>query len=206
MNCIDVIDTFSPRLSDFGNLCVAGGAVRDELMGRTPKDFDLFLLWLGDFKFKEIKEQLLPRLEGLSVKKPVVEWHKSEPYLVADLDVNGTDVQVMVNPAKSPMELIESFDWNVCLFAKDQAGVTQLEDIANIGPGKDLKLHAVRFPLSTLRRGFRFSERFHMRLRNEDVVSLSRQIITNFESKRDKGSTGANEPDMKSLAANTLIE
>lgn len=205
MDTTEVLNLFTPRLSDFGQLCVAGGAVRDELMHKTPKDFDLFLLWPGEFVFKKIKEQLLPRLDGLAINKPTVEWHRSEPYLVSDVKINGADVQVLVNPAETPTELVRSFDWNVCLFAKTLKETIQLSKIEEIGEGKELRLNKVTFPLSTLRRGFRFSERFKMKLRTEDVVTLSRSIVQNADKNAEKGPEG-NEPDMKSLAANTLVE
>jgi hypothetical protein len=204
MNCIDVIKAFEPRVGGLGTLCVAGGAVRDELMNRTPKDFDLFLLYPGEFEFKKLKEELQPRLKGLAINTPSVEWHRSEPYLVADVKLDGVDVQVLVNPAASPLALVQTFDWNVCLFARTEDEVIKLTELDEIASGKELRLNRVTFPLSTLRRGFRFSERFKMKLRKEDVVSLSRMIVANADAKKDKKPNG-NEPDMPSLAANTLV-
>lgn len=203
MKTLDIIRAFNPRLGDLGQLVMAGGAVRDELMGRSPKDFDLFLLYPPPFEFKKIKDEIEPRLEDLARKKPVVEWHKSEPYLVATLDYQGSEVQILANPAQTPEALVETFDWSVCLFARTESLIVQLTALDEIAPGKDLKLNCVTFPLSTLRRGFRFSERFKMKFRLEDVTNLCRKIVANADANNQVSPNG-NEPDMPSLAANLL--
>lgn len=196
---------FQGRLVSFGTLVAAGGAVRDSLLGREPKDYDLFLLWPGEFEFEEAKKQIEPLLSDLARIPPVVEWHNSEPFLVATVDYQGLQVQVLVNPQPTMADLIASFDWNVCLFGYDGTRYFQGEQLENIKAGCDLKLQKVTFPLSTLRRGFRFSERFKMRLLYEDVLSLSQAIIANHKTKNDKGPSG-NEPDMKALEANLLVD
>lgn len=205
MNTNRVLEFFQPRLGDIGTLVVAGGAVRDELMGKTPKDFDLFLLWANEWNFEKVKETLLPRLEGLSRTKPKVEWHKSEPYLVADLSIDGAEVQILCNPAENAEALVETFDWSVCLFARTQHALIQRTPLEEIGEGKELRLNRCTFPLSTLRRGFRFSERFKMRLRREDIATLCEAVLKNVKTGNEVSANG-NEPDMGSLSANTLIE
>lgn len=185
---------------------MAGGAVRDEIMGKVPKDFDLFILWRTEWdveKFKEIKETIASCLTGFTESKPVVDWHNSEPYLVATVTVEGHEVQILVNPAQTPEQLLENFDWNVCLFAMTEERTVQQTKIENIGVGKELTLNKVTFPLSTLRRGFRFSERFLMKLSRETVERLCREIIRYADEHMHSGPTG-NTPDMRSLAANKL--
>lgn len=185
---------------------MAGGAVRDELMGRTPKDFDLFILWADEWdieKFKVIKETIASCLTGFVESKPVVDWHNSEPYLVATVLVEGQEVQILVNPAQTPEELIATFDWNVCLFAMIEDRIIKGANIEDIGKGKELKLNKLTFPLSTLRRGFRFSERFLMKLPRETVELICRKIIEYADARMHSGPVG-NTPDMRSLAANKL--
>lgn len=205
MTSQQVLEIFQPRFGDLGQLVVAGGAVRDELMGRTPKDFDLFLLWATVWDFKTAKEMMLPRLGGLTQTPPRLEFHRSEPYLVADVAIDGADIQILCNPAQTPEALVDTFDWSVCLFARTDGGLIQRTPLDDIGPGKELKLQKVTFPLSTLRRGFRFSERFKMKLRYEDALSLCQQIASNAAANNHVSPIG-NEPDMASLAANVLVE
>jgi len=187
---------FTERLSGLGSLVIAGGAVRDHLRQKPAKDFDLFLL--GRALTDEMAKEVSDRLVSLVQVEPL-EFHKSEPFLVGTVRFDGADVQIMVNPAGSLDALLDTFDWNVALFGYDGA-ILARESIENIAPGKDLRLNRVTFPLSTLRRGFRFSERFKMRLRREDVVELCRLVV---ERKGQPGPRGA-EPDMPALAANYL--
>jgi len=190
---------FAERLNGLGTLVCAGGAVRDHLRAKPAKDYDLFLLGrtLDDDLAAKIKE----RLGALEELKPL-EFHKSEPYLVTTVRSEGVDVQVMVNPAPTLDDLLATFDWNVCLFGYDGQVCAQesIDNIApgidNIAPGKDLRLQKVTFPLSTLRRGFRFSERFGMRLICDDALRLCRLVADGARI----------EPDMPALAANVLVE
>lgn len=192
----DLHSNFERRLSQFGRVCVAGGAVRDVLMRVEPKDFDLFVLHDQGVQFDQLKEQIKERISDLSEIEPRVEWHKSEPFLVATVSWYGREVQVLANPAASVEALVDSFDWNVCLFAYDGEFLCK-EDVLNITAGKELKLNKVTYPVSTLRRGFRFSERFLMKFRREDIVKLCEQIA----AKKKKA-----EPNAKAEAAATLSE
>lgn len=195
---------FAELLSPFGAVVIAGGAVRDSLMGKAPKDWDIFVLQGGQFDFERAKQDIKPLLEEFSEVPPAISWHKSEPYLVAGIEWEGYEIQILVNPAATVDELLDTFDWNVCRFAFD-GSVTALESLDNIQEGKELGLHRVTFPLSTLRRGFRFSERMKMKLPRQTIVSLCRLIVQNADAGNDMGPTG-NEPDEPSLEANTLTE
>lgn len=195
---------FNARLSPFGRVVIAGGAVRDTLLGKSPKDWDIFCLPQGRWDFNAVKAGVLPVLADLSKVKPVVDWHNSEPYLVATVKWNEAEVQVLVNPSQTTEKLIGTFDWNVCLFGFD-GDYFNGEALDNIGVGKSLRLQKVTFPLSTLRRGFRFSERFKMKLERDDLLALCRKIVSNADAKNDVSPQG-NEPDMPALAANALVE
>ena len=83
----------------------------------------------------------------------------------------------MVSPHPTLAALIDTFDWNVSRFGFDGKAVVQEMSIADIAPGKDLKLHRVTNAPSTLRRGFRFSERFAMNIPNVDLHRLCALIV-----------------------------
>lgn len=199
----ELFQMFVPRIAPFGIPVLAGGAVRDSLLGRTPKDYDLFLCQGCLFDFDRAKAEIPPLLADLVQVPPAVEWHNSEPYLVATVEWRDCQVQVLVNPAPDMESLIKTFDWNICLFGFDGKDYFQGEPLENIAAGKDLRLQTVTFPLSTLRRGFRFSERFKMRLKYEDTIELCEKILANRNN--PKSATG-NEPDMESLSANLLVD
>lgn len=205
MNIFEIYTEFSNRLLEFGDCYLAGGCVRDHLMNKTAKDFDFFILnhtlWED---FKESKQKILAKLSDLPISKPLVEWHKSEPYLVVSCEYKGLEVQILLNPANTIDQLLDTFDWNTCLFAYGKDGIFQKELIQNIGPNKELKLNKVTFPLSTLRRGFRFSERFLMKIRRDDIDLLCTKILENSKKNNNIGPAG-NEPDMNSLNKNILV-
>lgn len=166
-----VYEAFRGRLGAFGQVVVAGGSVRDHVMGRTAKDFDVFVL--GPVTDDQVAA-VSGALSGLEIVTPP-EFHKSEPYLVATVRLEGELVQIMCNPAADIEALLDSFDWNVSLFAFDGT-VRQREMVENIAIGRSLRLQTVTFPLSTLRRGFRFSERFGMVFERADIVRLCRDV------------------------------
>lgn len=194
-NMLHVYHDIAPKLP--GNVVVAGGAVRDFLMKRTPKDYDMFILGVPR---DEAEPEIIKAMSGFEPVK-VIEGHSSEPYLVGTWRYRDSTVQVMVNPAASTGALLDTFDWNTALFAYD-GDFHQRTRIEDIAPGKDLRLQTVTFPLSTLRRGFRFSERFKMVFPRDLIVSLCEQVV---EKGGKVGATGA-EPDMLSLAANVLVD
>lgn len=191
-NLEHIYSIFQPILAPFGQLVVAGGAVRDTLMGRTPKDYDLFILTTyKEGIFEEIKIQLgdAMRSNNLQIIDCKIEWHKSEPYLIDSIKYNGAELQIMVNFAKDIYELVDGFDWNVSLFAyghlpnENKVGYHSLTKIEDIKSGEYLKLHKLTYPYSSLRRGYRFSERFIMRIDGKTIREICAAIVE-LEKKR----------------------
>ena len=193
-NLEHIYSIFQPILAPFGQLVIAGGAVRDTLMGRTPKDYDLFIL--TDYKqsiFEEIKLKLgeALRLGNFASIESKIEWHKSEPYLIESIKYNGAELQIMVNFSKDIYQLVDGFDWNVSLFAyghlpnENKVGYHSLTKIEDIKSGEYLKLHKLTFPYSTLRRGYRFSERFLMRINGETIRQICAAIMELEKKKLD---------------------
>lgn len=175
MTCKQVLTLLSP-LKVLGRPVIAGGAVRDELMNKLPKDFDVFLL-TGNKWSDQVATVVKQITQNYPEVKAVVEWHKSEPFLIKSIKIAEHEIQLMQSPFDSVESLLASFDWNVSLFAHDGSHFVMNEDIANITVGKTLRLNKVTTPLSTLQRGFRFSERFLMQLRKEDVQHLCKLIL-----------------------------
>lgn len=188
---------FTHRLGGFGRIVIAGGAVRDTLLGQEPKDFDVFVLHDEGVKFSEMKKALVPAVADLTPIPPVVEWHNSEPFLVVTINWHGKQIQILANPAPNPEALVDTFDWSVCLYAYFDDSLIAREPVDNIKPGGELWLNRVTYPLSTLRRGFRFSERFLMKLRREDIDTICAKVL-------EKGQK--QEPDRPSEEKNRLVQ
>lgn len=167
MTHLQEIWRFWSNFLETDNLCIAGGSVRDFYLGNTPKDYDIFLF-----------ERLLPqRLESLKDKVITeVPWHYSEPFLQGQFLIDGNIHQLMVREKFDVDSLLATFDWNVSLFAYRNLVFTKKVDLSEIGKGKYLKLQHTENPVSTLRRGFRFSERFKMRMDFATIHKLATMI------------------------------
>lgn len=181
-----VFEEMDALLSPFGTVVVAGGAVRDYLMSRTPKDYDIFILnTAGIETFSSVKEKVKIATRDIPKVEIKYEWHKSEPFLIESIATPYGEVQIMARDIKTQEDLIDTFDWNVSRFSFGRDGFVNGEDVSNIGHGKDLVLHRITHPLSTLRRGYRFSERFTMRLKYTDVKKLC-EIISKKNEEDNK--------------------
>lgn len=173
------VEFLSKMQAEFTRRCgpcvIAGGCVRDVLLAARnnvlsaePKDYDIFV-------FNDGKKMTGAEFEGLE-RITTAEWHKSEPFLQATVRYEGVIVQVMSSNFKTLGELLDSFDWNVSRFGFDAGHTLALTSLDDIGEGKMLRLHKVTYPLSTLRRGFRFSERFGMQLDNAELQALCAMV------------------------------
>lgn len=188
MKSQDILDKLRPLLGHLGEVVLAGGGIRDELMAREPKDYDAFILLGKPFSFEYVREEVWEALEAVDEDRS-----GSTPFKAAEVIFEGTTVQIMLTPYKTVEELLASFDWNVCLFASDGVKTWALEEVANIGKGMELKLHKITYPLSTLRRGYRFSERFGMVLRQEDMIQLCTEVLGVLMSQGEQDETEIEE-------------
>lgn len=174
MNLEQVYSILEPKLNFLGQIYICGGAVRDTLLGRKPKDFDLFILSppsaLISFpnKFKDFCKLEL----SLITFDNDLDFHKSEPFLLTNIKLEDVDVQIMHRDLGSIDELINTFDFDLCYFAYGKEGYIKKGDLENIKMGNYLKINKITYPASTLRRAFRFSERFGMQIKKEDLKKL----------------------------------
>jgi hypothetical protein len=142
---------------------LVGGAVRDLLLEREPKDWDIYFL---DSTADDLREKFKAHTNDLDTR-PFLR-HED---LAAELLAPFGHVQIMATPYSQADLLLDSTDWNVSAFAFD-GGLIQREDPANIRAGQPLRLLTVSNPMSTLARGFEFSSRFKMLFQSRDVYSL----------------------------------
>ncbi len=162
-----------------GSPCVlAGGAVRDHLLFRSPRDYDIFLL-------SDTVHTPDLGLTAISDDEDVPTYADS----IADFTIlcqyrspSGIPIQVIRhNSLNSVDALLDYFDWNVCQFAFGvEMGVVKRMNENSIARGT-LRLsnldRASESPLTTLRRGFRFVERYKMTMYREDLLLLCESIM-----------------------------
>lgn len=156
--------------------CIAGGAVRDTMLGLQPKDYDVFVLGYH-------KEAVAKMCKSLNIAS---DWDlpavhpSSKSDLVDDYMVLGNTVQVMAMPYTfTPENLISNFDWNICQFATQGGKLISVGDLPKAGD--TLKLVSSKFPASTLERGYRFAKRFDMVFPEETETMLKQLVAHNVE-------------------------
>jgi hypothetical protein len=172
----DIWTAFNDILGVMGDVYICGGAVRDSLRGVEPKDYDVYIINAKGSHWNDISNEIKKKLVNYPKVKAKFDWHKSEPFLVDTISYDGSEIQIMLRgDAHNVDELVDSFDWNVALFAYGINGVYKHKnavDLADIDNGGELKLNKITYPYSTLRRGYRFSERFLMKLETSTVHKI----------------------------------
>ncbi len=151
--------------------CIAGGAVRDVLLGREPRDIDIFTL--GAFPMEEDIRRFMqiPQKDEdenrtdyqtrMAARQVITGYHE------------GYKIQVVEAEENSEESLLKRFDWNICLFAIKRDGVPLfLETPTNIGAGKALRLNCMNTPRHSLQRGVGFCDRYFMRMTDETIATL----------------------------------
>ena len=124
-------------------------------------------------------------------------WHKYERYLLLTIiwqnckALQNAEVQFMGFPTDSIEKLIETFDWSICLFGYDlEKGIVTIDETMNLinkiksyDPTDQeykppyMKLHNVQFPISNLRRGFKFESRYPIKLDYPSILKLCKNVI-----------------------------
>jgi hypothetical protein len=149
---------------------VAGGSVRDYLIGQEPKDYDIY--FPNETEYKKA-ERFLYENGG----QVVFETENGKKYQIGD---RHYDLVKIFN--NSPEDTISRFDYTICMFAVDGerliGGDRSMEDLQS---GK-LKLNFVANADSTLARSYKFTKR-GFSMSNAETQKLSR-ILRKTTEKR----------------------
>ena len=126
---------------------LAGGAVRDYLLGRTPADYDYFYKKrVEDDKRKE--DEKLLKTNGATVVK-IGTPKKDYPWRVpSTFELNGKTIQLITTPnivspqpATGILDILVGFDLTACMFAADPMGdIVHLEYHGSNASGYSWKL------------------------------------------------------------------
>ena len=162
---------------------IAGGAPRDHLLGRRPRDYDVFILAgkLGPPMVNKVCKDaravctLIAHADGELVTASSGKYDGPKVSPIAQWDWRGTHIQVMYTPHKDVTSLLASFDWNICCAAYADGVYTKLP----VWNTKVLTLVSTpQYPLVTLRRGYEFSNRYSMKLEDHTARTLCKQVAT----------------------------
>jgi hypothetical protein len=181
-----ILQEFHRRFNhDYYKPVIAGGAVRDALLGEPPVDYDVFILGVDMQYAHEIERYISDLTTVKHVRYDVPSW---------SCRLLDEKVDVIPTADMSIEHLFDTFDWNVSMFAWD-GSLHQRMHHRNIRPGELLVLNekAAQIhgfsrlgPTNSLRRGFRFADRFGMILDQETIVRLCRMIVEQHDASHGK--------------------
>lgn len=109
------------------NTVLAGGAARDILYGKEPKDFDLFLLYNEGYQ-GEVLERVLAVADAGTVQEYPTYNEVSETIdFVIYFEVQGRpfDLIILEQDVFSPSDVIETFDLNLNQVWMNEAGLIE---------------------------------------------------------------------------------
>ena len=134
-------------------VCIAGGAVRDHLIGVEAKDVDVFV--------GGSVQQVAAAVVAADWTPDLESRESSMECVVGNFVVMGHSVQVMASEKWGSVEsVLDIFDWDICRHAYEEGKITSLGNLPS--RGMPLELHCVSRPISTMARAARFCARFGM--------------------------------------------
>ncbi len=179
--CIDILKLVEYQTGH--KACIAGGAIRDMVLGRRPKDIDVFLL--------VYLEQVLHTPESLKLELPPLETlplpleYEGRSLLNSYQLGSEMPLQLMVANCLTQEDLLPQFDWNITQFAYTlEGGLYQGIEIKTPGMLVDIPLKLINYdrePIAVLRRGFRFQERYGMAFNKDDFHFLLKACLQQVE-------------------------
>lgn len=186
----EYIDAVQPPESC--TIWIAGGAPRDCILGRNPKDIDVYLL--TDHPTTDT-DAIMEHVESaygkdlLEESETELHTYRGNPLItpITSFKINGFIIQTMVSAQTTIKNLLNTFDWNICRVAWNQEkGLFDPEDLSSTMIHPDswrdiLLLRKVTNPFSNLRRGYRFSERYGFQLHTDDIATLCSAIMKRIE-------------------------
>jgi len=168
---------------------IAGAAPRDTQLDLEPRDYDVFLLNNMDHEtMKPIIQKKLQNFKDLkkeneeTLKETKCSIHHS--FVMDNIKILDSNIQIITHPAATLEGLLYSFDFTCCMFGYDGKEFVNLGDLNNIING-ELKINRISYPFASLRRAFRISERFNMKISTSTINHLIMKCLE-VNNKEDK--------------------
>lgn len=175
--------------------CIAGGAVRDEINGYTPRDYDVFVMrtplpdppqgMIDYLKNRLIQARAYEKIQGLHG------WHPTYVGVgpLAVFKYKEAVVQVMYHEVDTINDLLASFDWNICQFAYDGETI-----ITPPGPFFTVQTPLLRVkivnPILSFIRGMNFTRRYGVKISDADYHQLVKECLIQLHKPQES----SNEP------------
>lgn len=145
---------------------LVGGAIRDALSGKTPKDYDWF--YFTDNSFRAAKDQLLAK-EGFRVVKENERHSRFEK--------NGTVIDVTKTVYKSLIQLLEECDFTISKVAYYGNAMVVGNHFEKDLEDRKLIFTGSENPEASLMRAFRF-EKGGFYLPSATIQKIKKAIVT----------------------------
>lgn len=179
------LKTLRARLSEIipgMNWVIAGGAIRDVILGRDPRDYDVFVLWSRAGLARTLSEAGIP----------ILPCEDGKPRPLAEFEHNGKKVQIMARKGRSADSIIENFDFNICMVGWDNIG--WIHAYVNLFEEKMLRMNEVLFPCVALRRALDFVSCYELQFSHDDQVLLVNAAFKSAYDNADGVDTGYEDP------------
>lgn len=164
------------------DIYIAGGAIRDALLGRQPKDVDIFIC--TDYIYE--RSAIIKALSGFNEIQILPNYYHDETHEYSNIDllINGKKIQLMNDCVNNTLpSLISRFDYNICQYgyykcsdevittegAKVLMSALQVMEVSPLDfldPNKypELQLCNVTDHIRSLKRGAIFEYRYKVKL------------------------------------------
>ena len=187
----DLIKLLSDTLQ-INKIAIAGGAIRDTLLQRPPKDIDVYLN-IEDY-CDEHRTHLLNKLVSINADIIDTSYKNTNLYSNIDCILNNEHIQIMVNELE-PQDLIREFDYNICQYGYTNSALysttnakllieylqvmeTSPYDFMDYNKWPDLKLCNINNNMNTMKRGYVFSYKYKVQFSKELFTYLADLILT----------------------------
>lgn len=198
---------------------IAGGAIRDLYFCSIPKDVDVFVLtdkdqgsWglnTGDIYDLILNNNVFPGEISIEPNGESEKHYESDFEVIGNLSwfelFSSTPIQIIYSNRTSVMDLISSFDWNICqaaytskktLFANSDLATyiaTNTNDWTEHGWNKNDIPFILKFntsckadPKSILRRGLNFEKKYDSHITQNSLDELCWRILDGSKEKLHK--------------------
>lgn len=153
---VEVRETLTMLRSTGAHAYLAGGALRDLVLGEKPNDYDVFVISESPEETDNLHTELV--LSGFVQQHSAS--YDSEGYLA---DYRNGDVNVIIYANtlyKNIVELVEGFDLNMNMFLYDDIEEIEVQNVVGWTPDKPVKVHNRHKSMRVNDRIFRFKQRY----------------------------------------------
>lgn len=167
MKNIETLDVYLTGHNGF----VAGGCFKDLFSDKPPKDIDIFFENANDFEIA--KSCFQKKYKQKASNDTCITFFDSEL---------GVSLQLISKVFGCPEEVIYNFDFSVCKFAYSKTNIVFCDRFFEDLNKKIISIGEIQYPISTLKRAFRYVGAYGYHLSNEELFIILDAIASDVDS------------------------